>query len=45
MYILAKCIIFEKNTMAIVHSFIKKWHFGIGIGNESFSVRMYVYMY
>ena len=32
-------------TKAIVHGFVKIRRFCIGNGNESFSVRMYVYMY
>ena len=41
---LCENLVFEKNTKAIVHGFVKKWIFRIGIGIEPFCVRMCVYM-
>ena len=34
----------KKHTKAIVHGFVEKWGFEVGIRNQSFYVRMY-YMY
>ena len=43
-YFIFQNAIFEKNTKAIVHGFVKKWGFRVGDGIEPNYVSMYVYM-
>ena len=43
-YFLFENAIFEKNTKAIVHGFVKKWGFGVGDGIEPNYVSMCAYM-